>query len=336
MIFRPPFRGPFGGCVCFEDPASFARVYDQFFSTFFERKGIKREKNVYSASDISRVFGRDREGFVQFLESLVIKIGTDPNLVLNLVWTTLSVEKLSEGIRYYGVGRYAVKTVSPNKFLADLSQYYPYICAWIVSNRGKIYNTVVLLDDLRGEITTAWNELFENHAVWILPNGDLCDRTISAADLCIRYFDEKLYSIRGRLCEEDLLKICDSLNIKAHVHYVGHPELKFMVPVEQTSIPLHLCYKRPMIFVLKEQLMPSEVEYIRKKRELLVAIERYSSEIGSGYKFIDYSKDYRYLKDGDHLIYLGPRGKEQVEYLKGLGWSVTALSAHDILKRYQT
>lgn len=276
------------------------------------------------------------QDFLNFLESFVISIGTDPNLILNLVWTTLSFDKLPKGVQYYGVGRYAVKTVSPNKFLEDLSQFYPYICAWVVSKRGKIHNTIVLLDDHHGEITTAWNELFKNHRIWILPNGDLCDPTISAADLCIRYFDEKLYSIRGRLCDEDLCKICDSLNIKAHVHYVGHPELEYLVPIERRSIPLHLCYKRPMIFILKEQLMAKEVEYIRKKRELLIAIERYSHEKSTGYKFIDYSKDHRYLRDGDHLIYLGPRGKEQVEYLKALRWNITDLSINDILKQYQT
>jgi len=270
---------------------------------------------------------------LEFLESFVINIGTDPSLLLNLVWTTFSFDKLKDGLRYYGVGRYAVKSVDPNKFLEDLSQYYAYVCAWIVSTRGKIYNTAVLLDDLEGEITTAWNELFANHRIWILPNGDRCDTTISAADLCIRYFDEKLYSIRGRLCDEDIKKVCDSLKITAHIHYVGYAELKYLVPIEKRKISHHLCYKRPMIFILKEQLMPSEIEYIRKRRELLVAIERYSSEIRSGYKFIDYSKDYEYLKDGDSLIYLGPRGKEQVEYLKALGWNVTDLSINDLLKR---
>ena len=69
VFFRPPFRGPLGACICFENPASFAKVYDNFFSSFFEKRGTKREKNVYSASDISRLFGRDREGFVQFLET---------------------------------------------------------------------------------------------------------------------------------------------------------------------------------------------------------------------------------------------------------------------------
>jgi hypothetical protein len=221
--------------------------------------------------------------------------------------------------------------------LEDLSQYYPYICAWIVSTRGKIFETVVLVDDLQGEITEAWNELFANHRIWILPSGDLCDPTISAADLCIRYFDEKLYSIRGGLREEDLKKICDSLKITAHIHYVGHAELKYIVPIEQRKIPHHICYKRPMIFILKEQLMPSEIEYIKKRREVLIAIEKYANKIGSGYKFIDYSKDYQYLRDGDHLIYLGPHGKEQVDYLKGsLGWKIVALSLNDVLKQSET
>jgi hypothetical protein len=83
--------------------------------------------------------------------------------------------------------------------------------------------------------------------------------------------------------------------------------------------------------------MPSEVEYIKRRREILVEIEKYANKVKSGYKFIDYSKDHQYLRDGDHLIYLGPHGKEQVEFLKGsLGWKIVDLSLSDVLRQSKT
>lgn len=331
---RPPFRSPLGACLSFRNPVAFARLYQGFFDGYFKKIGKQKEKEVYSATDMSRVFERDRKGYLDFLEAFVSLIGTDKNVTLNLIWSTLVASKLPNGVQYYGVGRSAVKPVSSNKFLDDLSQYYPYICAWKVAAIASLTKSAILLDDLQGEITEAWNELFANHIVWILPNGDLCDPTISAADLCVRYFDEKLYSIQGSLCEEDMRKICDSLKINAHIYYVGHPELGYIVPTEQRKIPHHLCYKRPMIFILKELIIPNEVEYIQKRRDILIAIERYANKLCTGYKFIDYAKDHQYLKDGDHLIYLGPHGKEQAEYLRdSLGYKINALSLDSIIRQ---
>jgi hypothetical protein len=334
---RPPFHGILGACLCFTNPVDFANTYDEFFDSYFRKKKWVRGKGVYSGSDMSRIFERDRAGFLDFLESFVTTVGQNPNVILNLVWTTLSVDKLPNGVQYYGVGRSAVKNVDPNKFLDDLSQYYPYISVWKVATTGGIVNTVVLVDDLQGEVTQAWNELFSKNRIWIIPNGDLCDPTISAADLCIRYFDEKLYAIRGGLRAEDIKKICDAIKVSAHIHYVGHGDLKYIVPIEQRKVPHHICYKRPMVFILKEQIMPSEVEYIKKRGEILVEIEKFAHTIRSGYKFIDYSKDYQYLKDGDHLIYLGLHGKEQVDFLKvSLGWKIIDHSLSDVLRQSKT
>lgn len=331
---RPPFRSPLGACLSFSNPVNFAQTYHTFITDYFKKVGKHKDKDVYSSTDMSRVFEKDRSGYLDFLEAFVCFIGKDPNIALNLVYSTLVASKLPNGVQYYGAGRSAIKSVNPNKFLEDLSQYYPYICAWKVATIVGLTKSAILLDDIQGEITEAWNELFANHIIWILPNGDLCDPTISAADLCVRYFDEKLYSIDGSLCEEDMRRICDSLKIRPHIYYVGHPELARIVPIEQRKIPHHLCYKRPMIFILKELIIPDEVEYIQKRRDILVAIERYANKLCTGYKFIDYTKDHQYLKDGDYLIYLGPHGKEQAEYLRdGLGYKVNAVSLDNVIRQ---
>jgi hypothetical protein len=71
---RTPFRGPLGACLCFRNPVDFAKSYGEFFDSFFKKKGTAREKEVYSGSDVSRIFERDRTGFLSFLESFVTKI----------------------------------------------------------------------------------------------------------------------------------------------------------------------------------------------------------------------------------------------------------------------
>lgn len=328
---RGNWRGCLGACLCFTNPISFAKSYKDFLNASFKKYGLTKEKEVYSSYDISELFGVDRSNFLECLESFIKKVGNDSEVILNIVYTTLTLGLLPNGVPYYGSGRYAKKNVPVPKFLADLSQYYPYICAWIVSERAKLSRTAVFLDNIQGEVTEAWKELITNHNVWVLPNGDLCNPFISAADLCIRYIDEKMFHLHGGLRSEDLEKLCESIDIDTRIHYVGHSELEQIRPIEKYPLPLHFCYKRPMIFILKEQIMEKEVEYVRKRRKLMMSLENYACGIGSGYKFIEYSKDYNLLRDGDHLIFLGPRGKEQAEYLtKSLGWNLTVRALNEL------
>lgn len=329
-FIRGKWRGCLGACVCYGNPVSFSKSYDDFINSSFKEYGLKKEKEVYSSRDISGLFGPDRSKFLDFLESFVRKVGNDKEVILNIVYTTLTLKLIPQGVPYYGRGRYATKFVPTIKFLSDLSQYYPYICAWIVYKRAKMSRTAVYLDNVQGEVTEAWKELISNHTVWVLPNGDLCNPFISAADLCVRYIDEKLFQTKGGLYGDDLEKLCNNIGIEARIHYVGHKELDQIRPIEKYPLPLHYCFKRPMIFVLKEQLMAKEIEYVRKRRNLMISLEKYACKIGSGYKFIDYSKDYKFLKDGDHLIYLGPRGKEQAEYFKNLGWTLIIRSINEL------
>ena len=76
--------------------------------------------------------------------------------------------------------------------------------------------------------------------------------------------------------------------------------------------------------------MEKELEYLKARPEIMMKIENYTYECHGGLKFIDYTQDYRYVRDGDHVIYLGPRGKEQADYLKRLGQQITAKSIEEL------
>ena len=330
-FIRGEWRGCIGACLCYANPAAFEKSYNDFFKSTFKKFKLKREKEVYSSRDISELFGPKRDEFLEFLESFVKTIGNDKTVTLNVVYTTLTLRLIPNGVPYYGRGRYATKYFPATKFLADLSQYYPYVCAWIVYKRANLTRMPIYLDNVQGQVTDAWNELVNNHTVWVLPNGDVCNPFISSADLCVRYFDDKLFQIRGSLRGSDLENVCKGIDLEAIMHYVGHDDLDQIRPIAKYPLPLHFCYKRPMIFVLKEQLMDKEIEYVRKRRKLMISLEKYACEVGSGFKFIEYSKDHKFLKDGDHVIYLGPRGKEQAEYFtKSLGWDLIVRSIHEL------
>ena len=76
--------------------------------------------------------------------------------------------------------------------------------------------------------------------------------------------------------------------------------------------------------------MEKELEYLKARPKLMYRIENYAYANKGGLKFIDYTQDYRFLREGDHVIYLGPRGKEQADYLNRLDWNVVARSIEDL------
>jgi hypothetical protein len=268
------------------------------------------------------------------LELFVKAVGQSPNLALNVVYTTLNFSLIPNGVTYYGSGRSSTKKIPPQKFMQDLSQYYPYIVAWKVSKNAGLHGATLHIDDLpSGEVTDAWRELASLHLIKVYPNGDLCIPAISAADLCVRYLDQKLWKLRVRVEDTTISRVLDSLGIQnAHVHYAGHPDLKYLVPLEPRPLPLDMVYARPMIFVLKEGIIEKEAEYIRRRPEVRAALELLAYKRSTGFKLIDYSRDYRFLRDGDIVVYLGRRGQEQAEYLQTLGWKVETYSLKDLME----
>lgn len=330
LFMRGDFAAPMGVCLCFSNVLDYEEFYDELIEKLFEEYSLNNNKSVYSSSDISSRFGRYREDFLEFLKSFVQCISNDEDVRLNVVYTTLSTSQLPSGVPIYGSGRYPRKYIPVPQFLRLISQYYPYLCAWIVSKRAVFHGRNVALDNIQGEVTKAWQELTSDHIVNIYPSGDLVNREISSADLCVRYIDETLYTERKGLRRDDLEYIFDNDGVDGITHYLGHDELDDIRPIEKKSILSPDYIISPMVYILKEQIMEKEIEYLKARPDLMDAIAEYVHQVKGGFKFIDYTKDYKFLRDGDHLICLGPKGKEQAEYLQRLGWDITIVPIQQI------
>jgi hypothetical protein len=320
-----------GVCLTLQDKQELTRTYDAVMDEVFKLANATREKVSYSSHELSGIFGSRRDEYLDALEYFVQQLGKLPTLKINFVFTVLNTLLLKEGVKYYGYGRSPVKIVPPLEFLDAIDSYYSYICAWKVTKSYKIMGTNVLLDNFKGSITSCWSELLAHHRVTVIPNGDLCNPIISSADLCVRYFDEKMYQGHMPLSESSINQILEERKIQnGNVFYVGNPDLPDITPMERSPIRLEHYYPRPMVFVLKEGVLQSETEYVRTRRPLMMKIERYAAEHDTGYKFIDYSKDSELLKDGDIVISLGPKGKEQFDFFTGIGYKLTMASLADL------
>jgi hypothetical protein len=332
MFYRGTTRIPVAVCVAYSNGNAIRAKYDELLSAFFSDRGITKTKEVFNSVDISTVFGEDRGGFLAFLENFTREMAGLDGVHLNVTFSMINSKYLTnEKVRYYGAGRSTVKEVSVMKFIDDLSECYPYIGAWAVTNVAKISGTIVHLDDFQGSMTEAWTELKKQHYIQVYPNGDLCKREISAADMIVKYLDEKMWSGRSRVEEATFKKILSDVGIEnSSVFYVGNPDLAKIVPLEPKSIPMRSLYRRPMVFLLKEGIMEHEKDFLERRPESMRVIQKFAASRDTGYKFIAYDKDYGLLQDRDIVIYLGPRGKEQCELLTTMGYSLETKSLTEL------
>lgn len=84
-----------------------------------------------------------------------------------------------------------------------------------------------------------------------------------------------------------------------------------------------------MIYILKEQIIEKESKFIETS-PLWNKLLNFGCDMNSGIKFISYSEDYKNIRDGDYLIYLGDEGEKQAIYLKKLGYNINAISSENI------
>jgi hypothetical protein len=318
-------------CLGFEDPGAFKSEYRNFMTDFLNENSIQTARIVHKSYDVSRILGDKREAFLDFLERFALFVDSQ-NVKINVVYSTLNPSKLRGGINLYGSQGFPVKKVPSLEFLSLLDSYFVYISVWKVLKITHFSQVRILLDDMQGEITNSWNELVKGNIVNVVPRGDSCSCYISSADMIARFVDEKLKKERMRLQESDIRKALQDINIgdSSNVMYVGHPDLKDIVPVIQKKLPLQKYYTRPMIFVLKEGTIDVEREYIEESPHWgkLLAFASLNS---TGIKFLDYKKDREVLRDGDFLVYIGDKGKEQAKYLtEGLGFKYRSFSISQI------
>jgi len=322
------FRACLGTCLGFASPSLFPEEYDKTLNALCKKFEIDRERAILKSYDFAKKCGDDRQKYMNILREFTSFLGAN-NVHVNIAYTSFVLAKLPDGVTKYGSGRSPGRKIGTIEFLQELNNYYPYISAWIVSKSVMLRNTEILLDNFEGEITDAWDELRAHHIIKILPRGDLCDPYISSADIVTKYVDEYL-SLNRMVLNEDNIKIAlQSANIQnPHVFYVGHGHLNDIVPRIQKPINCQDYYVRPMTFVVKEDLISKESQYIESS-PVYHKILSFAHEKKTGVRFFSSSEDHKRIQKGDYMIYLGKKGKDVVDFFNSLEIGIIPINIHD-------
>ena len=322
------FRACLGTCLGFSNPLEFPERYNEKLANICNCYGIHRERTILKSFDIAKGCGDDREKYMKILTEFTAFLGEN-NVHINIAYTSFVLAKLPNGVTKYGAGKSPSRKIGTIEFLQELNNYYPYISAWIVSKSVILRNTKIFLDNFEGEVTNAWDELRAHHEIKILPRGDLCNPYISSADIVTKYVDEYLSLNRMVLNEDSIKSALLAANIQnPHVFYVGHGHLPDIVPRIEKSINCQDYYARPMAYVIKENLLEKENQFIENS-PVYQKILSFAHEKRTGVRFFSSPEDHKRVQKGDYMIYLGKNGKEIVDFLNALGLEIVPINIHD-------
>jgi len=322
------FRACIGCCLGFSNHSSFPEKYDLYFDAICKKERIKRERVILKSVDLSRQCGDDRAKYMRILTDFINFLSKN-GVFVNIAFTYFVLSKLPDGVTKYGGDRDPHRKIRTMDFVYELSQYYPYISAWITSKSAQLSGAKIYLDNFEGEITNSWDELCAHHDVKVVPRGDLCNPFISSADIVTKYIDEYLFTNRLSLKEDNIksaLNVCGIAN--PHVFYVGHGNLPDIVPPIKKSIDCPSFYIRPMTFVIKEGILNKEILYIENS-PAYPKILAFAYEKQTGIRFFSSEEDHKRIRKGDYIIYLGENGKKIVDYLNNLGHGIIPVNIYD-------
>lgn len=328
------FFGCLGVCLSFSDPESYKQHYLKILNQHYGFILGNGGKNVIKSHDIKK-WTWQNDQFLSSMKDFVQDVCTD-DVTINVVFSTFNPQILPDKIKMYGTNKTPEERIDVVDFLKNkLHQYYPYITAWKVSKSAQLHGSNIYLDHFSlHSYTHAWNELCSHHSVFIYPHGDACNAFISSADIITRYIDEYLNTHHLRLEESSIrraFRFCDELKI--NIFYVGHPDIRDIVPLHKEPFILGEFYPNPMIYLIREGILGKEETNFIENSPAWTRLLNYANSINGSVKYLDFQKDSLFIKKGDILVYFDSEGEKKARYIRSMLYEVDVKSIESIQQK---
>ena len=317
------FRANLGVTIATDEINKFSRFYDSFFDELCEEIQCSKTKGVFKSSELRAFFEYDEKSWMKFLIKFAEKISSLDYIKVNVVYSVFDFKKLPE-VKFYGADRVPTIIQKPENLINHLSGYFSYLAPWKVCKECKLFNLDIYVDEFSGFETNAWEELRVHNKVIGVPNGDRCNRLISTADILCRFIDSILAQRKDRFDGNAIRNLFSVFKLSNFGDfYIGHLDIKNIVPKNKKNVFLSQVYNKPTIFVLKENIIPKEAEFIYANQPFIEKLSNFATKNNTGFKVIDYNYDSKLISHGDILVYYGPNGEKQGELLQKMGWKVS-------------
>ena len=327
------FKAPFGVAVTISDYPNYKILYNQVLGKLFKKYGRPREKYVYSASGIMSLFNNPAESddfFEDFFKEIVDSIKH-----LDVFYTYFPKNQ-PQSISIYGKGQTPVEELSPIKFIENkLNNAYPHCCTWrYIEAHPEFKENPIFLDHFQSEVTLAWFTIQHLPNVFVFLKGDECNCGISTADIILKIINNRLYRSRKGLYPDHLKGILPEVADRLTSHFLGLKYLPYLVPIFPKKINIDDKIKHPVIYLIREPGSFAASRRVSEASPLWNCIQNFAFQLDGCAKFFDPNTDFRKMKEGDFMTYMGPEGEKAASIYVKMGYKVKIIPPEKILSEY--
>jgi hypothetical protein len=325
------FEGILGIAVTCKDEKTFIGRYRECMPKALEGLGIKSNRIVLKAYDLSRLAPENEDKIlIPFLDCLKEEIEK-----IDIYYTRYNANKLPR-ISIYGKDQPTSK--NPVEFVRIICNAYPHYVGYFYLNEysskdiGKIY-----LDHFDSCLTPAWESLSQFKGLTVVYKGGNCNCLISTSDLLVRITVTELKKKNEHFWRDGLLRIHSVFpwSPKVFVHELGGSTsiLRFMTPVNRRPIDLTSYIARPLVFVPTESLAGVATNEERDLFEDLPVFDDLANFLfltQGSFKYFKPGADIRMGKEGDYCLVVGPNSESLYQYLKKCGTKLSVISPEEL------
>jgi len=328
------FEGLLGIAVTCKNEKSFVDLYRACMPKALEKLGIKTNRIVLKAYDISKhAPEHEYDVLIPFLDCLKEEIER-----IDIYYTRYNTNKLPR-ISIYGKDQPTTK--NPVEFLRIISNGYPhYVGYWYLNKYsskdiGKMY-----LDHFESCLTPAWESLSQFKGLTVVYKGGNCNCLVSTSDLLLRITVTQLKAKNEDFWKDGLERIHSafSWSNKVTVNELGGSTaiLKFMTPINRRLIDLTSYIARPLVFVPTENLAGIPTKEERDLFEDLPVFDDLSNFLfltQGSFKYFRPSSDVRIGREGDYFLVIGQNSERLYEYLKKCGTNLIKITPEELREK---
>jgi hypothetical protein len=189
------------------------------------------------------------------------------------------------------------------------------------------------LDSFSFPKTNAWGRLCNHADLRVYFKGDRCHLAISLADLLLSAIDDRT----SKLWREDVERAIQQLFPRTQFKANRIDHLDDLRPLTREPLDFTPNLAHPIVFLLKELDAPGESKILEDSPLMAACCNLALQRDGSAKVFEPaYTNDAAVIRNGDILVYQGPRGRNQAKMIKGSGHDIEMFDRYYMLSRYKT
>lgn len=352
--YESTFYSPLGVGVKFKDYEGFRSVCLKRTHELAESFGISQKRLIYDSESLKEELAHQKA--IPFCDTLITQLRNYIELIhyTYVIMPPKDVPTVTVG----GYKSPAIELKSA-KFLRNLNPMFSHIAAWAYFGLPRLAESELQLDNFTSKQTNAWRELTSKAKPTVFPHGDECNPYIMISDLLAYLTDAKLYSQKLRLRPDALETIWDGYGFNVETHFLDTKTLPKYAWYSDEPIDLVPYLAHPLIFLLADDLerlqpgspeisddeesessqhqtIPEEKRFRKlvRRMEPWYNVTAYAYSEGGAAQLFDYYIDRTRVKDGDTMVYVGPKSKEMAESFSHM-YDVEAIPAKELRKRLE-